>query len=300
MNSSFEAVEEKMKEAVSYVDKAVAILRGVFTTSAEKAPATEQAPVAEHAAVPAAVEANGQAEKKEEKLSQSEMVRRCIKSNPEARPKDVIDIIKREHGVEVAASLVSYIRSKEANKRPRAAVRKADAAKKPHAKTARIVSSSSLIREYLEKNPKAENEEVVGELKKSHKVDVRPTLVSSVRAILKRKGFKTGRISAKTTAKEKKDRKGLPMPALVVRVLERAGRDGMKLREMTDKVIAAGYEYQGNKGWEGIAQNVYQAVHSLSKTIPHAGYEGKTPVVLHDSASKRWKINRKAVKKKVA
>jgi hypothetical protein len=69
---------------------------------------------------------------------------------------------------------------------------------------------------------------------------------------------------------------------------------------MTNKVIAAGYEYQGAKGWEGIAQNVYQAVHALSKTVTHAGYEGKTAVVLHDSASKRWKLNPKAMKKKVA
>jgi hypothetical protein len=294
MNSSFEAVEEKMKEAASLAERLGSILRGVFSAAEEKAP------VAEKAAKPAAVEANGQAEKKEEKLSQSEMVRQCIKSNPEARNKDVIDIIKRDHGVEVAASLVSYIRSKEANKKPRADAKKAGGVKKATTRTARIVSNSSLIRQYLEKNPKAENDEVLKEIKKSHKVEVKPTLVSSVRAILKRKGFKTARISLKVATKEKKDRKGLPMPALIVRVLEKAPREGMKLREMTDKVIAAGYEYQGNKGWEGIAQNVYQAVHTLSKSIPHAGYEGKTPVVLHDMASKRWKLNRKATKKKVA
>jgi hypothetical protein len=161
-----------------------------------------------------------------------------------------------------------------------------------------------MIREYLEGHPDASNDEVVKEIRRSRKVEVKPTLVSSIMAILKKKK-KKGASKAKSFQKvdkreKKKGRTGLPMPSLVVRVLEKSPREGLKWHETTDKVIAAGYDYRGTKGYEGIAQNVYQALHALSKMVPHRGYKGKTPVVLHDEMSQRWKLNPKAVKKNVA
>jgi hypothetical protein len=162
--------------------------------------------------------------------------------------------------------------------------------RKSVARTAAIRSGSSLIREYLEKHPDASNEEVVKELKKSKKVEVRPTLVSSVRAILKRMSGKTSKISSKP-------RKGLPMTALVVKILEKSPKDGVRLSELSKKAVDAGYEYRGEKGAAGVTQNVYQALHALSRQIPHPGYEGKTAVVLHDGM--RWRLNPKA-KKRIA
>lgn len=294
MSNSLEAIKNvKGEEMLTLAERLVSLLRGVVGQKAE-------AHVAEEPVSVESVSNDGKAESKGEKPSQSELVRQCMKSHGKSRNKEIIDIIKRDHGVEVAPSLVSYIRSKEFHRKAPEG-RKAAPPKATVKKTERIVSHSSLVRAYLERHSEASNDEVVKEIARSNKVQVKPTLVSSVRAIIKRKGTKTARIASKPAPKNaKKDRKGLPMPALVVRVLEKAPREGMKLREMTDKVIAAGYEYQGTKGWEGIAQNVYQAVHALSKTVTHAGYEGKTAVVLHDSASKRWKLNPRAIKKKVA
>lgn len=307
MNTSIEA--DNMKEMVTLAERLGALLRSfvghkeeqaVEVLSSEEETVLEEVPVVKESVVH-----NGQAGKKDKKPSQSDLVRQCISLHDKARNKDIIDIIKRDHGIEVAASLVSYIKSKEASKSKAhkassARAHKASVAKAAPKKTGRMVSHSSLVREFLENNTEATNEEVVKEVRRSRKVEVKPTLVSSVRAILKRKGAKTGRIAAtKPATKKGKGRKGLPMPALVVKVLEKS-REGMKLREMTEKVIAAGYEYGGNKGWEGITQNVYQAVHALSKTVSHAGYEGTIAVVLHDEASKRWKLNPKAMKKRVA
>lgn len=295
MNSSIESLEKVRDDMVSLVERFGSLLRGLVGTESEKATATEVA-VTEAAASAEAVKHNGKAAKKGEKPNQSDLVRGYMSKHAGARNKEIIEMIKKDHGVEVNPSLVSFLRGKSRKGRKVSVRVKAG---RPAA-TSRVVSGSSLIREYLEKKPSASNEEVVKELKASKKVEVRPTLVSSVRAILKRKGFKTSKISIGKGFKVRKARKGLPMPALVVKVLERAGREGMKLSEMKSKVIKAGYEYRGSKGEDGILQNVYQAVHALSKTIPHAGYEGKAPVVLHDHSTKKWKLNPKAVKKEVA
>lgn len=300
MNTSVESLEKVRDDMVSLVEKFGALIRGLVGPQAEKAPEaseTQEAQVAvtETAASAEAVKHNGKAERKGAKANQSDLVRSYMKKHPGSRNKEIIEMIKKDHGVEVNPSLVSFLRGKE-----RKGKKVARAKVGRPAATSRMVSGSSLIREYLEKHPSASNEEVVKELKSSRKIKVRPTLVSSVRAILKRKGFKTSRISSGKVLKIGKARKGLPMPALVVKVLEKAGLEGMRLSEMKSKVIKAGYEYRGSKGENGVRDNVYQAVHALSKTIPHAGYEGKTPVVLHDLATKKWKLNPKAVKREVA
>lgn len=303
MKSSFEAFESAREEIVSLVERLDNLVRGIFGgRSAEEVAKEETAVVKEESVVAEAasaetVKSNGEAQAKEGRINQSELVRRYLGEHPEARNKDIIDMINKDHGIEVAASLVSALRAKGRSEKKKG--RTAVVAKK----TREVVSASSLIREHLERDPDASNEEVVKSLKKAKRISVKPTLVSSVRAHLKRKGFKTSKVAGRKpmkTAKVRKTRKGLPMPALVVKVLEKAPREGVKLYDLAEKVIAAGYDYRGKKGPEGVVQNVYQAVHALSKTIPHAGYEGKTAVVLHDEANKRWKLNPKAVKKDVA
>lgn len=290
MNTSLDSIEKVRDDMASLAERLGSLVRALMGTQAEK----KESVTAEPASA-AAVGGNGKA-----KPSQSDLVRRYLKENADARNKDIIDLIKKDHGVEVAASLVSYLRSKEFGKASPKSSKAASAKKAAEPRTERIVSSSAVIRHYLERNPKASNEDVVATLKKTRKIDVTPKLVSSIRFILKKKGAKTSRISLKATAKAKKARKGLPMPALVVKTLERGPREGMKLSEMTERVVKAGYEYHGSKGYEGIAQNVYQAVHTLSRAVSHPGYQGKVPVVIHDEAGRRWKLNPKAVKKDVA
>jgi len=300
MSTSIEMID-KMKEAKEELisvgrkfDWLIEFFRGSKAEEeAEKPVSVEEPAVAE------TVDSNGQADHKAEKPSQSELVRRSLKEHGQARNKDIVEMIKSKHDIEVAASLVSYIRSKEGFKKPTEA--RVPRAKKAPAKASGATSGSSMIREYLERHPEASNEEVVNEVLKSRKVEVRPTLVSSVRAIMKKKVAKKSKASPKAEKKDKKKgRTGLPMPSLVVRVLEKSPREGLKWHETTDKVISAGYDYRGTKGYEGIAQNVYQALHALSKAVPHRGYNGKTAVVLHDEMSQRWKLNPKAVKKNVA
>jgi hypothetical protein len=304
MSTSIEKVRE---ELISIAEKLGSLARGLVGESPkesagageepETAADTETAPVQESvmaiAEVEHAVESNGKAKSTTKKLNQSELVREFLKKHHGVRNKDIIEAIKKEHGIEVNPSLVSYIRNSSATKKAMPKVSRMKIQKevrKSVARTAAIRSGSSLIREYLEKHPDASNEEVVKELKKSKKVEVRPTLVSSVRAILKRMSGKTSKISSKP-------RKGLPMTALVVKILEKSPKDGVRLSELSKKAVDAGYEYRGEKGAAGVTQNVYQALHALSRQIPHPGYEGKTAVVLHDGM--RWRLNPKA-KKRIA
>lgn len=301
MISSFEVVEKKVEELVSLAEKLTLLARSIVFKEAnrEEVSAGAEAPVEETQAIAVAevpvtdksVESNGQAKAEDKKPTQSDLVRQFLKKHHNFRNKDIIAAIKKDYGVDVNASLVSYIRNSSAQKKsaPKATrMRIQRPASKPTGRTSEVRSGSSLIREYLEKNPEASNDEVVKEIKKSKNVSVRPTLVSSVRAFLKKSGGKTSRISLKP-------RKGLPMTALVVRILEKAPKDGVRLSELSKKAIDSGYEYRGSKGSDGVTQNVYQALHALSRQIPHRGYEGKTAVVLHDGM--RWRLNPKAKKK---
>lgn len=309
MSSSFEVIEKKVEELVSLAEKLGSLARSLIVgvqkkedhgASAEVEVPFEHheeeqqtAPIAEVPVAGVSVESNGQVTSEVKKPSQSELIRQFLKTHHGVRNKDVIEAIKRDHGVEVNASLVSYIRNSSAQKKsaPKVVRMKIQhPISRDKGKTTAVRSGSSMIREYLEKYPDASNDEVVKEIKRSKKVSVRPTLVSSVRAFLKRAGGKTSSVSSKT-------RKGLPMTALVVRILEKAPKEGVKLSALSKKAIDFGYEYRGSKGAEGVTQNVYQALHALSRQIPHRGYEGKAPVVLHDGM--RWKLNPKA-KKKIA
>lgn len=166
------------------------------------------------------------------------------------------------------------------------------------------VNRSDLIREYFRKHGmEVKNKDIIENLEKAHKIKFEPSLVSTIRKKMHegKKPAKANRVKERTSVKAKKvksseDMKGLPMPALCAAILKKSGREGLKLKEVTEQVIGAGYEYKGNKGNLGIAQNVYQALHTLSQKKSHPGYNGKVAVILHDESSKRWKLNPKAVK----
>lgn len=171
------------------------------------------------------------------------------------------------------------------------------------------VNRSELIRECLKKhNMEIKNKDLIDLLKKEHKVEVGPSHVSIVRKQMQSEGGKAKAKKEKAKAKKspvakavasKKDLKGLPMTALVTKIVGKK-REGLKLGEIGKAVIDAGYEYHGNKGPEGIVQNVYQALLALRRKTNHPGYEGKVAVILHDPISKRYRLNPKAKAKKVA
>jgi hypothetical protein len=307
MNKSSEDIEGKVEEMVTMVDKLSSLLRGILGAEKSEVPsgaaefvkeeareedAWEETTTAETAVKAESVVSNGQA-----KASKSDLVRDFFKKHgTEVRNKDVVETIKKESGVELTESLVSALRKKISE---RGAKAKAHKEKEPRAWTSRVTSGSALIREYLEENGlDSPNDEVVNHLKKKG-VEVRPTLVSSVRAILKKKGVKTTRIKRKV-----KPGRGPTMPSVVVEALKKAGKEGMELSEVAQKVLKSGYVYKGGKGIHGITQNVFQALHSLSKKIAHPGFKGTTPVVIHEKNPGqrfgRYKLNPKAVKNKVA
>jgi hypothetical protein len=310
MNKSSEDIEGKVEEMVSIVDKLGSLLRGILGAKKEEIASEspessgeevqkkdsweddwEETPT-ETPVKAESVKSNGQA-----KASKSDLVRDFFgKHGTEVRNKDVVEAIKKESGIELTESLVSALRKKFSE---RGAKGKAHKEKEPKVWTNRVTSGSALIREYLEENGlDSPNDEVVNNLKKRG-VEVRPTLVSSVRAILKKKGVKTTRIKRKVKAG-----RGPTMPSVVIEALKKAGKEGLELSEIAKKVLKSGYEYKGSKDIHGLTQNVYQALHNLSKKIAHPGFKGSVPVVLHEKTPGqrfgRYKLNPKAVKNKVA
>lgn len=182
------------------------------------------------------------------------------------------------------------------------------------------VNRSEKIREYFTKHGMAvRNKEVIDYIKKTYNTEVGPAHVSIIRKNMsggkatkaktkakasikaKTKAKVKAKATTKVSAKVKSDLGKLPMGTLCASLLKKHGsRDGLKLSELTDLVIKSGYPYKGDKGRDGVLQNVYQALHSLSREGSHAGYKGETPVIVKDPASKRYKLNPKAKVQKVA
>lgn len=304
-------MNHSLEEMASLVEKLGSMLRGIMTTKKDEVPfggavvesdnESEAERVAESETSetePVKAESNGE-------VNKSELVRSYFKKHGiDSRNKDVIEGIKKESGVEVAASMVSFIKSKLPEKER--AAKKESAKKTDSAKvwTSKAVSGSALIRDYLDSHGLGSpNDEVVDHIKKTKGVDVKPTLVSSVRAMLKRKGHKTSKVAATKVAAVKVAtkqgaRKGPTMPAVVVEVLKKAPKQGLELSEVTLKALKSGYKYGGKKDIQGLTQNVYQALHTLSKKIAHPGFKGKAAIVIHEG--RRYRLNPKALKSRVA
>jgi len=171
------------------------------------------------------------------------------------------------------------------------------------------VNKSELIRNYFEKHGmESRNKDLIDAIRKSKDVELNPTLVSIIRKSMGSKRVSKTRaqkMSLKVAKKAGKarasDLAGLPMTALCARILQKTrGREGLKLAEIADLVIQSGYKYAGSKGREGVVQNVYQALHNLSKKTAHPGYEGQVAVILKDETSHRYRLNPKAKFKNVA
>lgn len=171
------------------------------------------------------------------------------------------------------------------------------------------VNKSELVRNYFEKHGMdCRNKDLIDAIRKSKGVELNPTLVSIIRKSMGSKRVRKTRaqkMALKVVKKASKvkaaDLAGLPMTALCARILQKTrSREGLKLAEIADLVIQSGYKYTGSKGREGVVQNVYQALHNLSKKTAHPGYEGQVAVILKDETSHRYRLNPKAKTKKVA
>lgn len=166
------------------------------------------------------------------------------------------------------------------------------------------VNKSELIRNYFEKHGMdCRNKDLIEAIRKTG-VELNPNLVSIIRKGMETKRVRKTRdqkVATKASKIRKADLAGLPMTALCARILQKTrSREGLKLAEIADLVIQSGYKYTGSKGRDGVVQNVYQALHNLSKKTAHPGYEGQVAVILKDETSHRYRLNPKAKVKKVA
>jgi len=291
IEKSFEALEK----SVAKVNAIVKAIKDSFTGE-EQVPTPEAAPVEpETSETPETTETTEtvvQLEDTPKSLNKSEMIRKYFeKHGMEVKNKDIIEYARKTYNIELNAGLVSIIRGTMAERK----VRKAKESKgvKKVAK-ADGVNKSEMIRKYFEKHGmEVKNKDIVEYARKAHKIDLAPSLVSIIRGTMAKP--KSGK------AKKETHLEGLPMTALTVALLQKnRGRDGLKLSEITDLVIKSGYKYSGDKGREGITQNVWQALNNLSKKTAHPGYDGEVSVILKDAASHRYRLNPKAKRRKVA
>lgn len=297
MNHSIDEIEGVRKEMASLVEKLGSMLRGILSTKTEDVPfggaVIEEKVATEAVSAPSEITPSAKAESDGE-VNKSELVRSYFKRHGlETRNKDVVEGIKKESGVDVHASMVSFIKAQVAQKSESGKKEAPKKSAETKVWTGKAVSGSALIREYLEAHGlDASNEEVVDHVKKTKGVSVKPTLVSSVRAALKRRGFKTSKVSVAKTDVRRMTKRGPTMPSVVVEILKKAGKNGMELSEVTLQARRSGYQYRGNKGIAGLTQNVFQALHTLSKKIAHPGFKGRTAVVIHEG--RRYRLNPKA------
>jgi len=176
------------------------------------------------------------------------------------------------------------------------------------------INRSEKIRDYFNKHGMAvRNKDVIEYIRKTYNTEVGPAHVSIIRKNMSGKATKAAPKASKTKAKATKAKAeakakparkstkaskliaDLPMHTLCTNLLKKHGaRDGLKLAELTDLVMKSGYSYKGEKGRDGVLQNVYQALHALAKEGAHTGYKGETPVIVKDPTSKRYKLNPKA------
>jgi hypothetical protein len=292
MEKSFEALEK----SVAKVNAIVKAIKDSFT-GAEQVPVSEAAPVEpETGETPETTEVATaeavQPEASTKGLNKSEMIRKYFeKHGMEVKNKHIIEYARKTYNIELNPGLVSIIRKTMAERKVRKAKEPKGVKKVVKAEG---VNKSEMIRKYFEKHGmEVKNKDIVEYARKSHKIDLAPSLVSIIRKTMDEP--KNGK------AKKETHLAGLPMTALAVALLQKnRGRDGLKLSEITDLVIKSGYKYSGDKGREGITQNVWQALNNLSKKTAHPGYDGEVSVILKDAASHRYRLNPKAKRRKVA
>jgi hypothetical protein len=293
IEKSFEALEK----SVAKVNAIVKAIKDSFT-GAEQVPSPEASPLEGEAGdtleTTETAETAVQPEDAPKVLNKSEMIRKYFeKHGMEVKNKDIIEYARRTYNIELNAGLVSIIRGTMAERKVRKAKESKGVKKVAKTKTDGV-NKSEMIRKYFEKHGmEVKNKDIVEYARKAYKIDLAPSLVSIIR----------GTMAEPKNGKAKKETHlgGLPMTALTVALLQKnRGQDGLKLSEITDLVIKSGYKYSGDKGREGITQNVWQALNNLSKKTAHPGYDGEVSVILKDAASHRYRLNPKAKRRKVA
>lgn len=156
------------------------------------------------------------------------------------------------------------------------------------------VNRSQLVRDYFEKHGKDVRPKDVIQALKKNGIEVPSSLVSTIKKNLGISTPKNKVLVKKVEKVEKTEKSSAPLPKIVQEVLLK-NKDGLRLKEVMEKVQQAGYKYKGNKPVEqGLYSNVYQTLHNLASKKPHAGFEGNEPVVIHDGSSHMYKLNPEA------
>lgn len=161
------------------------------------------------------------------------------------------------------------------------------------------VSKSKLIRDFFDRHPDASNKDLIVFYKEKHKIEIKPQLVSTVKASMgipksKRRGRPAkDRTHARVAVASAK--RGLPMPACLTKVIAKS-KQGLRINEIL-KGLKKLYTYSGKQDEDGLKNVAYQGLYALSKKKPHRGWKGDVPVILHDEESHTWRMNPKAERK---
>lgn len=163
----------------------------------------------------------------------------------------------------------------------------------------RKVSKSDLIRDFFEKNPDAENKDLIEHFRKKN-IEIKPSLVSTVKTHMgtrkekRKRGRPVGSTKVraeKATAKAEK-KSGLTMVEAAVRVVAKS-KDGLRVNKILEGVKKY-YSYRGEQGDQGLKNCLNQALYALSQKKNRRGWKGNAPVILHDKESHTWRLNPKA------
>ena len=152
-------------------------------------------------------------------------------------------------------------------------------------------NKSHEIRCYFEKHGMDSRPRDVIKSLSARGIEVSPPLVSITKGnMLKELGEVSPRKEVRKTVKS-----GRPLPSIVTEILA-SHEDGLGLSDLRDKVIAAGYNYEGAKEeCLGVYNNCYQILHSLKSEKHHKGFLDTTPVVLLEDH--KYRINPSAKRK---
>ena len=164
------------------------------------------------------------------------------------------------------------------------------------------INKSEEIRQIFRKNAKAGNKDVVALLAKND-IAVTDGLVS----IIRKKFFADGEGKSGKTAKKtrgKGGKKATPAAAknsasaknsaknsrgelkvIIKKILGKPGnKQGLKLADLTEEIVKAGYKTASKKGRDGLPQIVYQTLLAMKK-------DGK--LIVHNKQSHRYRLKRK-------
>jgi len=104
----------------------------------------------------------------------------------------------------------------------------------------------------------------------------------------------SGSLVPKKEVRKVVNESGKPLPTILTEILSQH-KDGISLKDLPDLVSAAGYSYGGQKGRDGLYNNIYQTLHSLKAEKHHKGFLDTTPVVLLEDHKYRFNPSAKRI-----